>query len=331
MKKRLQVYGGCVLFFLSSCTTYHAGSIHMEDVAIDTLSFDSHPIDSLLIYPQSINVWKNYLIVMEPQLRDSIYSIWNRRDFAYQFSCGRKGSGPNELINPRDDFFACTDSSFFILDSNIEREVCFQNSTLLVKKVNPITIPDAINQLIRLGDDHYVSAGLTDGSKGEHIIYQDGEYRFFGEYPDKSKERERRFIVNYKLSAGAMTKEHIYDFYLYKGLIRSYSIEGELLDEKILIPSFTSDSTPVFYQLKCNSDYIVVLYNNKRYTSTELYTKKDFIPELQLWNWNGELKQRIYFDAPFDLFTISADNILYAMNSERPTLIYTYDLGKSKK
>ena len=69
----------------------------------------------------SINVWQNYLIIMEPKLKDSIYSIWDRDDFAHLFSCGRKGNGPNELINPRRDYYASTDSSFFILDSDIER------------------------------------------------------------------------------------------------------------------------------------------------------------------------------------------------------------------
>lgn len=143
----------------------------MQDIEVEQLSFKLYPTDSLLIYPLSINVWQNYLIIMEPKLKDSIYSIWDRDDFAHLFSCGRKGNGPNELINPRRDYYASTDSSFFILDSDIEREVCFEDKTLVIKRNNDITLPDAINQLVRLGDDYYILAGLTNGSTGEHIIY----------------------------------------------------------------------------------------------------------------------------------------------------------------
>ena len=71
--------------------------------------------------------------------------------------------------------------------------------------------------------------------------------------------------------------------------------------------------------------YIAVLYNNK-YSTEEIYSEEKLIPELQLWNWKGELKKRICFDFPFDIYAISEDDILYAVNSGRPDYIYTYDL-----
>ena len=157
MRARFKLYLCGILFLLCCCDEYKKDSICLQDIEVEQLSFKLYPTDSLLIYPRGINVWRNYLIIMEPKLKDSIYSIWDRDDFAHLFSCGRKGNGPNELINPRYDYYASTDSSFFILDSDIEREVCFEDKTLVIKRNNDITLPDAINQLVRLGDDYYLS------------------------------------------------------------------------------------------------------------------------------------------------------------------------------
>ena len=236
----------------------------MQDIEVEQLSFKLYPTDSLLIYPLSINVWQNYLIIMEPKLKDSIYSIWDRDDFAHLFSCGRKGNGPNELINPRRDYYASTDSSFFILDSDIEREVCFEDKTLVIKRNNDITLPDAINQLVRLGDDYYILAGLTNGSTGEHIIYKNGGYSSFGEFPRKSENEERRFFTNYKLTAGDVAHDCVCDFYLHQNLIRIYDIKGNLLKhiqviDNACVPSTSVELRPVFHKLKCNSKYIAVL------------------------------------------------------------------------
>ena len=67
------------------------------------------------------------------------------------------------------------------------------------------------------------------------------------------------------------------------------------------------------------------MYKNN-FSTEEIYSDEKLIPELQLWNWKGELKKRICFDFPFDIYAISEDDILYAVNSGRPDYIYTYDL-----
>lgn len=261
MRARFKLYLCGILFLLCCCDEYKKDSICLQDIEVEQLSFKLYPTDSLLIYPRGINVWRNYLIIMEPKLKDSIYSIWDRDDFAHLFSCGRKGNGPNELINPRYDYYASTDSSFFILDSDIEREVCFEDKTLVIKRNNDITLPDAINQLVRLGDDYYILAGLTNGSTGEHIIYKNGGYSSFGEFPRKSENEERRFFTNYKLTAGDVAHDCICDFYLYQNLIRIYDIKGNLLKhiqviDNACVPSTSVELRPVFHELKFNSNIL---------------------------------------------------------------------------
>ena len=77
------------------------------------------------------------------------------------------------------------------------------------------------------------------------------------------------------------------------------------------------------------SKYIAVLYN-AFFSADEFYklSKDERKRELQLWTWDGELKRRIYFDVPYDIYALSEDNIFYAMNMDKPDVIYTYDLNE---
>lgn len=320
-----------ILLSISFCSCKETETLkcNLDDVIVESLSFHSNDIDTLLIYPQSINIFKNHIIIMEPK-KNALYSFWNKDDFKYLFSCGFIGHGANELINPRNDYYTATDSSFFILDCNIEREVCIQKNKMKIINNNPIVIPDAINELIKVGDDKYISAGLSNIDNKEHILYNKGKYDFFGKYPDNTGEKEKRFITNYKLSAGGINKDQIWDFYLYKNLIRSYSLEGDLLSEIVIVDNYNrpkaseiSRMHPCFYKIKHNQTYIAVLYN-RQYDTSKLYLE-DVKSELQLWSWDGILKRRINFNTPFDIYTLSEDNVLYAMNSNQPNVIYSYD------
>lgn len=313
-----------------ACSQSNNKEIFLQDTSVEYLSFQCHPIDSVLLYPRSLNIFQDYILIMEPQLKDSIYSLWNKNSKTYVCSFGSKGAGPNQLINPRYDYYFSTDSTFFILDSNIEREVCLKDSQLYILRNNPIVIPDAINQLVKLGEDEYIAMGFTSGQGGEHILYKNGDYSSFGDYPDKSVENEERFKLNYKFSVADLAKERLFDFYFHKKLIRIYDFEGNLTNEinvkdenALFLDEDKSDVT--FFEVKSNNSLIAVLYNQK-YSMGELYSGMTYTLELQLWSWNGDLKRRIIFDKPFDLYSISDDNILYALDSNCPYMIYTYDL-----
>lgn len=52
------------------------------------------------------------------------------------------------------------------------------------------------------------------------------------------------------------------------------------------------------------------------------------IPELQEWDWQGNLIRRILFDKKYDLIAVSESGILYAIDTinEFNNQIYSYDL-----
>lgn len=301
---------------------------------VEHCKLNVHKMDTGLICPQSINVFKDKLLVMEPQKDISKISVFDRKRFAFLFSDIDEGRAKYEVINLRGDYYACTDTSFFVLDNNIEKEYSLHGNHIKYIGYVPITIPDALNQLLRIGEEKYITSGLTSGEGHEHLLYDDGEYEGFGEYPELYVSSSKTFVLNAKVSAGMVGKEQIWDFYLNHNLVRSYNLYGDLLMEieienasqKTKITD-SQDSEFYFYDAKWNSDYIAVLYN-ERYSWLEFYLSGDAaqrMHELQLWTWNGELKRRIRFDKHFDFYALSEDNIFYAMDAELPNVIYTYD------
>ncbi|MBR6590032.1 MAG: hypothetical protein IKK67_06140 [Bacteroidaceae bacterium] len=309
---------------------------------ISTISLDSiptiegnflvHQIEDTLLYPRAINIFNKYIVITEPQQTKGIYTFWDINSFKFLFSAGNIGGGPNEFINPKAyyDYFAHTDSSFFILDSNIEKEVVIRGQELFITKRNPIIAPTSVNQMVRVGDDFYIMSGMTNGQKGEHISCVNGEYTFWGEYPYQEAKKEKRFIRNFKYTAGFEGNNVILDFYRNMNLVRIYDVSGTLIKE-IFIDDNTDRNIeniekninrPFFCDIKNNREYIAVMYNKGKGQGYSQSQSK----ELQLWDWDGCLLKRIVFEHPFDCYTISENNTIYAINSNEPNTIYTYNI-----
>jgi len=331
MKLKIIVMSIATLF---SCQNIQKEECDLEKTPIEKQTLTQHNIDSIITYPRSLNVFHDKLLFMQPNASDKLFVVLNKDSLNLLFSGGSKGHTLDEFINLNRNYFSCTDSSFFALDANIEKEITIKNGRLKCIDRTPIIIPDALNQLVKTGIDSYIASGLTNGQEGEHILYKEGEYSFFGEYPEQSLQKEERFKFNFKSTVGRTDKKQIWDFYYYMNLIRSYDTNGNLVKEIKIKDSFERPQKNSAYESQCcyhkisaNSHYIVALYS-RGYTMSELYKKLNIILEVQLWSWKGELKRRILFDKPFDLFSISEDNILYAMCSETPNIIYTYDFNE---
>lgn len=321
---------------LSSCENKtELSKKDINSVILNHFLFDEYCIDTILLYPTGMHSFKDYLVVIEPKNNPTL-SFWNLSDLGYRFSSGFKGGGPNELIIPRRDYFAKSDSSFFILDSNIERELAIDNKHIRMLNNKPIEIPDAINQMVKVGNDYYITAGFTTGEGEEHLIYTEGGYTGFGEYPKSELRETAIFMFNYKFTAGVIGKDIILDFYTYRNLIRKYTIAGELLEEISLDGIEKRDNNrekisngtikPYFTSVFSTNKFIYVLFNDG--ASEKELRDCTILSELQVWSWDGDLVKRIKFNMPFNLYTVSDENKLYAMNSFSPDKIYVYDFNK---
>ena len=83
---------------------------------------------------------------------------------------------------------------------------------------------------------------------------------------------------------------------------------------------------PCWRKTVATDDAIYVLFY-QGVTEKVIYSE-GAIPELQVWDWEGKLKKRFLFDKIYDNFTVSPDGRLYALNTQEPYKIYTYEVGK---
>lgn len=328
------VYNIIILCFCASCEQNNQ-VCNLDDVAVEECVLETHKIDSVLLSPQSINVWHDKIIVMEGQKKVGMISFFSTKDFSYLFSGVEKGHARNEVSMLNIGYYAKTDSSFFVLSGNEEKEYVLSGNSLIYVASTPITIPDALNQVLHLDEDRYITSGFSNGKGGEHILYVNGEFQEFGEYPGENLEDGGNFFFNGSFSAGMFGKKNIWDFYFGHNLIRSYDHFGNLMEEIHLIDdkrckiSDVNDHDLFYVGLKWNATYLAALYNNG-HSWNSFYTcdKNEIRNELQLWSWDGVLKRRVCFDKPFDIYALSDDNKFYAMDVDNPNVIYSYDFEK---
>lgn len=320
--------------FLVGCQKTPNKRICLDSIELLQATFDVHNIDSMkILNPRNIFYFNNYVILMEHN-NEPIFSFWSPDSLTYKFSDGYKGSGPNELIDPYTDYFTKSDSSFYILDSNIEREFKLKGNKIHFINGQALIFPDAINRLVRVDKDVYIMAGLTNGiDKAEHTKCTPDGNRSFGEYPTKGiDDGIQQFFFDTKFTAGKMGEKTIWDFYFYHNLIRQYSIDGELLQEVSLdlkeehentVSMLSSDRIIEYWnRVVVEGDYIYVLFHDKEHRSKDA-------PELQKWDWDGNLIARYQLDKYYNHYAISDKGILYAMDVfDHPYEVYTYDLNK---
>lgn len=324
-----------ILLMTVGCSEGKKGITYdLADYSIENCTMEAHQIDSLLIIPQGIYAYKDYIIVLEPKRNDSLLSVFSRKDFKYLFSGLSKGRAKNEMLSMRNDFFSYTDSSFFLQERNVIKEFKIENDSVLYIGKDEIKLPDVLNHVLRVGHKRYITAGITDGTGNEHFLYSNGKYEGFGDYPEPKPEGISNFYLNNSMSAGMEGKDRMWDFSRGQDLVRGYDLDGNLMEtvniannKRKTATNAEDDYNLCYYRISWNKSHIAVMYNGvlprNEYFSLDL---SDRPWELQIWSWGGKLERRLKLDRAFSMYTLSDDNVLYAMEPDNPCVIYTYDL-----
>ena len=86
------------------------------------------------------------------------------------------------------------------------------------------------------------------------------------------------------------------------------------------------ENRPYWRVIQTTDTHIYVLFYTGE-TDKVIYSTGT-IPELQEWDWQGNLIRRILFDKKYDLIAVSESGILYAIDTinEFNNQIYSYDL-----
>lgn len=309
------------LLFLVGCTATHKKDVcYLSNTPLDTVQMEQHLLDDNLIFPAGMSSFDKYVVFMEDNNPNGIYHFFSDSTFKFLFSAGEKGHAKDEFICPLHNYFEATDSSFSVLDMNEIREFRIENKKLI--NINKVNIPsyNTINQLVHVAKDEYIMAGDLDG-EAEHIKIHDGNLSEFGVFPEKF-ERDN-WIRNRKLTAGRPDKKYILDFYVYHNRVRMYDSNGNLYKDIIVNDSFERNSLSsdiaslniCFYRICYNSDYIVAVYGNSKNNK-----------EIQIWTWDGLLRKRLFTGQGFTLMCLSEDDTLYAIDSEKPNVLFSYKI-----
>ena len=96
---------------------------------------------------------------------------------------------------------------------------------------------------------------------------------------------------------------------LYKDIIVNDSFERNSLSSDI------ASLNICFYRICYNSDYIVAAYGNSKNNK-----------EIQIWTWDGLLRKRLFTGQGFTLMCLSEDDTLYAIDSEKPNVLFSYKI-----
>lgn len=340
--KILHVYCTIMLFLMSCNQEKPTGNIiDLSEIPIQQVEFETLPLDtSKIIYPMGIMVLGEHLVLATPK-EEKLFSFWNRKTIEYEFSSTIKGQGPDDIGFLDVLYLYSSDSCIRVLDNNTEVEMKLEGNQLKTIKRTPIIIGDAVNGLMRIADNHYIMDGATYKADFEHYRYDGENVTKFGQFPEPNESIKDYEVVlfNQKQSIHKQEKDIFFNFYYYLNLVRQYDINGKLLKEIHLKGMPQKENTYQAYMNKTdkpctpywdrtratNKNIYVMFYQGQ--TCNELWKKDRISPpktEIQVWDWDGNLKGRYSFDKSFSNFTVSEDGIMYAYDLYKGDAIYRY-------
>lgn len=338
-----------LVIFLAACSGKENSAVQTVDLAevpVQEVKFEVLPLDtSKVIYPKGILVWNDHLILATPK-EDNLFSFWDRNTLDYQFSTTIKGQGPDDISSLDPSYMKASDNSIFVLDDNTEVEMILEGNRLKSIKRTPIIIGDAVNgfSTFKVDEKSYITLGVSYKIDSEHYKYDGENVVKFGTFPalvsDETAGEDMVVQYNHKISVGMPGKKVFFNFYDMLNLIREYDIDGNLLKEikvsgalqkentySMFLDNQEKPCTPYWYYASATDKYICVMFY-KGQTMTEIIKmyKETILPEmeLQVWDWDGNLKKRYTFDRAFSNFTVAEDGTMYAFNSYEGDAIYRF-------
>ncbi|WP_187270933.1 TolB-like 6-bladed beta-propeller domain-containing protein [Neolewinella aurantiaca] len=204
------------------------------------------------------------------------------------------------------------------LDYPIYRRVKINRQDSTFQRLEQVDLSgmiDNINRLAHLNDTLYTAMNSdTEFNAHQSLLFSSKSstvLKTFAEYPEEglvfespeAKSAQYRYTVVADEARGQIAV-----FYTYVNLIRFYDFTGALLKE-VRVGSYTTPQIPkernlYFLAPVATDDNIYVLYLNQNNASVN-EDPETIRPELQVYNWEGELLKRSYIDAPVYTFDVS--------------------------
>ena len=314
-----------VVLFSFGCSNASVKILKTAEV-VDTLKMNTLVLSEELLMPTRLVASDGKLIIYQRKGEDVFIML--------DISCGgnfevigKRGRGPNEFMSvdvqslkPIDGGFMCMDAGGRVCKIKIADDVD-------VVKEQMSTFGHPQNGLI-LQDD-FVAANLVS-DEAEFVRYSRNvsEPRYFAEYPDWTDDDGQPLpFVYMKNMAAHPTRNLFAAFYAYFRKFRIFDADGCLkydVDVRIPdeFPAYTSDAsaaTLAYASYPCaTAKHVYALCRN-----SDIASMKESIPEIHVFDWNGNLQKRIIPDRHMDLFAVDEEcGIVYGLDIEKANAVY---------
>lgn len=347
MKKVIYFYFFFLIFFIS-CSNKDTKKeiLNLSDIKYKNIYSEEIIFDEMPMFPKGCSVVDSFLILFEPKLNDGFLSLYSLTSNKLIKRYGKIGNGPCEFITPRffpnyqsDKKYLLVGDNKYLYNLNIDSIlVGYNNCENSILNFIPAKLK-GYNYILKFTDS-IIIANITGES----------QLTFFDLKNDKS------FSKNYfsKLNAlGNISNfcysTQVYDAYYssYNGKIiiaykyfKSIDIIAENGDKlkSIYFPNFDVNISKIKKINEMNVEIKDALYFYTFVYPTEKYfyclcwnaTPKEInenkaIPEIHIFNWDGNLKTVLKPDRPISYFCIY-NNVIYAigMSSDFDLKIYKY-------
>ncbi len=333
-----------ITFLLNGCSPSSSNLTYIEESKKGTqLESVTHKVPPILLSPFSLCVTNEKLVVMESK-SDTLFNVFNINNFQHIYNDGVRGGGPNEFMTIAPHYFLPTDKGFKVLfaETNDINEYTVTESKIILEKKDNLKIErKGINGLTFFKDEQYImTSNFNSDHEYEILDNKNGQITEMGLYPKETNDTSLKDIGRYTLylKNGVAHPNGTYfaSFYLNFKRMRIYDKKGNMIKDVILkIEPYNSNTTDeindrlVYYYTTPVADnkYIYILCANK---SRNDYFK--IMPELQIWNWDGNLISRHQCDKNISMITFDKKrNKIYALDYYVEDEIYEYDLNQIHK
>lgn len=337
---KTQLLLASLILALYSCQPQEEGKKIISRVPESgTLKSKEVVLSNAALMPSKIVTFADKAVIFD-QGKENLFKVYNLPDLSFLYAFGDIGEGPDEFRSVNGNSLKAHGESLFVLSGSqlikvkldAEKATWDEQFKLLTDSGGPI------NGLHLINDSVYV-ADLWDAKPGapEHRLVHLGrneELVRFGEFPEPTsgENREQENLVrNYMKGTVANPKDgRLAAFYLYHNQIKLYSRDGELLQEIEVKSSSKSASDEEMWIYRgepfASSDYIYVLYVGMPKKEVE-ENFQTFRPQLEVWDWEGNLLDRYMLDQPVTAFTYAEEfQKLYGLSFFKEDVLFEYDL-----
>ncbi|MFW5877583.1 MAG: BF3164 family lipoprotein [bacterium] len=338
------------LFFLFSCSSDRDYDRNLSFGIQSDLKYRRRDISpEFLIATQDMAIIDSLLIIEDFVNRDYSLLVFNRFSYQHKMYLGKKGNGPNEIINPRSELtISASNNSFHLFDANSRRFFSYKvlkNGGIESTSHSFKSYKDEafVLSLIKV-KDYYVATGMMGDFKHNRFLVFDKRFELVNKcngYPylsDGIPHEHKSGLLHYNNSYEVKPDGTKIVFGTYIGAtmeifdVSNLPYEIKSISEVNVIPpiyvdipgphgvqvQWDDESILGFEDIFCTDNYIYTVINGRSGDD------EDFPNTIKVFDWNGKpIKQYNLNCGIVRLAVDEVNGIIYAVGviNRQPTLI----------